>query len=388
MCAKLIINRANILQKDIPHSIDLKRSSDTIRDIQTGRVHLPQLKMIINQFSGKIYPDKSFTIGAILKKAPTERDRKFAKFHEEPYDQVYEAIEDKSYPEGIKVVFQKINEVDVRLAKSRESSQPKKIYGQKGISANGKRTVKNSALLMEQEYGIKRLGFVTCTLPGYSKAEISYIASNWYQIQRRFFQKVRRLQERLKQPVDMISCTEIQERRYKKYGVVAPHLHFIYVCRTRAHSRKFTILAETFRRFWRESVTQVLHKEFPQASTNISYKASIDCQVITKSVYRYLSKYLSKGGRIISDIHENNDQNKLPRQWWTASKEMKAKFKKSIIRLEQSVCAGIFDDVQTWYEQGLITWFKYIIVDIHGRDITIGCVGIFSDEYYQLLAKI
>ena len=37
--------------------------------------------------------------------------------------------------------------------------------------------------------------------------------------------------------MELICCTEIQEKRYKKYGVIAPHLH-LYMFAKAGHTQK------------------------------------------------------------------------------------------------------------------------------------------------------
>lgn len=341
----------------------------------------------LQQFSGKIYPDYSFSIGKVPRQRKRAEDSQYDKDYENQYDSFGELVQ----VGGKRVLkserFFKGYSASSRFIKSSKLSQTRKPYGRHGITANGKKIVKNCAVLLERKYTIKRIGFVTATIPAYSRRIIHIIARSWSEILRRFFQKIKRLQEKLKVPTHRICCTEIQPKRFRKYGCVAPHIHFLYVCKTHTTSKKFIILANMFRRFWQESIEQVIIKVDGKLTENVSFKSSIDCQVVNKSAAAYLGKYLSKGGEILQEIHEKGMEAFLPKQWWTASNSMKKWLQKEIIVLDQATCKSFFYQLGDWLSDGVFTWCNYITIEYQDRELIVGCVGKISEEHYYLLRE-
>lgn len=343
-------------------------------------MNLPQLK-------GKVYPDMSFSIGVVPRERKKTEDRQYDRDWSEQWDSYTTWYKSRG-----ELVTEEVSWLDGRVRsgrfnKSSKSSQKRGTYGQQGISRFGKKMVKNGAILLERKYGIKRLGFVTCTLPNYSRKSIHILARSWSEITRRFFQKVKRHQRKMGCPEEIISSTEIQPKRYRKYGIVAPHLHFVYICKNRSHEKKFLIAASLFRRMWQESVSQVLMLHNSSCSEKPDFNASVDCQVVKKSVAAYLGKYISKGGEIIAKIHEDGMQAFLPKQWWTADKTMKKMINDAIIVLDSATCKDLFYRLADYLEDGILTWCNYISVEINGEDRTVGCVGVFSEEHYYLLTE-
>lgn len=339
----------------------------------------------IAQFTGKVYPDKSFSIGRIPRKQKGISEKRYDRDYTDQFDSFIEIK--KSY-KGVEVSTYEWLDGRAhapRFNKSPESSQKTKTYGSHGITRYGRRVVKNAAVLLEKKYGIGRLGFVTCTIPSFGSEEIKIVSRNWGEVTRRFFQKVKRHQDKMGQPSEIICCTEIQEKRYRKFGDIAPHLHFLYVCKQRAHVKKFNIVASLLKRYWQESMTQVIQKVQGSFDSSVSFSGSVDAQVITKSAAAYLGKYMSKGGAILEELKEKGLEEHLPSQWWTASSLMKKMFKESIIKLDNNACSFIFYNLGDHLAEGIVTWCSFVDIEINDEYRTVGCVGVFSEEYYILL---
>ena len=339
----------------------------------------------IPQFSGKVYADRSFSIGIIPRKSKSKADTSYDREYEQQFDSAIKITKKYGRTQVEKLTWLDGTYATRKFIRSSELSQERKKYGKNGITRYGKRVVKNSAILLERKYGIKRLGFVTATIPNLDASAIDVVCKNWALVIKKFFQKLKRHLEKLSQPMELICCTEIQEKRYKKYGVIAPHLHFIYVCKSRAHTKKFNILANILRRYWEDSIRQVLEKSGIKISSNVSFKASINAQVIKKSAAGYIAKYMSKGGEIIDELEEKGLSDQLPSQWWTASKSMKKMFQESIIKLDHGTAKAIFYGLGDCLAEGWLTWCNYISITIGDRDVNVGCVGVFSEEHYYLL---
>lgn len=314
----------------------------------------------LSQFTGKVYPDRSFSIGRI----PREKKKTAEKVYDRDYTQQFDSVTkiNKSY-RGVEI--EHIEWLDGvahsrKFNKSPKLSQKRGKYGGNGITGFGRRVVKNGAILLERKYGVGRLGFVTATIPNFDSETIRMVSTNWALVVKRFFQKIKRHLEKKVQPLEIVCCSEIQEKRFRKYGDVAPHLHFIYVCKTRAHEKKFSIIAHTLRRYWRESMSQVIELKGGKVNTQVSFNSSINAQVIKKSAANYLGKYMSKGGKIIEELQEKGLADHLPSQWWTASKLMKKMFRESIIKLDNNACNFIFYNLGDCLADGWLDWCSFV----------------------------
>ena len=236
---------------------------------------------IITNILGKIYPDNWFSVGFTPKKKKRSEDSEYDKDYEYQYDS-YTTIETTYCSCEIKEhkFFDGELRNPDRFISSPQSSQTRKRYGTKGISANGKRTVKAASALLQQMYGRRRLGFVTLTLPNYSKQQISYLSSNWGRIVRVYFQRLKRLVESRGLPFLYVCTTEIQEKRYKKTSVIAPHLHYCYVARGVKHASDFYVSASEIRELWGSVISYYVAKSKYTCNKEISFNASVDCQVV------------------------------------------------------------------------------------------------------------
>lgn len=348
---------------------------------------MAKLLSSVKQLSGKVYPDRSFSIGVVPRKQKLASDREYDKEYEEQYDSFITERRMFGQRELEEHRFLRGGVTPRRFIKSPKSSQKRGRYGTKGISRNGKRIVKNCCVLLERKYSRRCLGFVTATIPTFTRKINHYLAMCWSEIVRRFFQKIKRKLEKRGYPVHLISCTEIQEKRFKKTGVVYPHLHFVYVCKERQFQKGFSISASEFRQFWQETIEQMLDKIPDIIPEKVDYKASIDAQVIKKSAAAYLGKYMSKGGKILEEIDEKGLACFLPKQWWTATSEMKKWLKDEIIILDSETSKSLMYQLGDWLAEGVLTWCNYISIEINGEDRIVGCVGVFSEEHYYLLRQ-
>lgn len=340
----------------------------------------------ISQFTGKVYPDRSFSIGRIPREKKKTAERAYDRDYTQQFDSYCELH--KTY-RGLEI--NEISWLDGRIRdragfnKSPKSSQRSKKYGLKGLTPYGRRVVKNSAILLEKKYGISKLAFVTCTIPSYDSETIKIISKHWNEVVRRFFQKMKRNLEKRGLPLEIICCTEIQPKRFKKYGDICPHLHFVYVSRQNLGQRISNVTIAILTRYWKQSMTQVVEKFGTKEALEVSFKSAVDAKPIRKSVAAYLSKYMSKGGKTLEKLQEKGLTDHLPGQWWTASNLMKKMFRESIIRLDNNTCNFIFYNLGDCLADGWLTWCNMVEIEINNEYRTVGCVGVFSEEHYYYL---
>lgn len=263
----------------------------------------------------------------------------------------------------------------------KSSQKPRGTYGKHGITGFGRKFVRNASLLLEQKYRKERLGFVTCTLPAFSSQMLRSITGVWGEVVRRFFQKMRRQLAKLSQPLIYVSVTEIQEKRFAKYGDAAPHLHFVYVCRESRNSRYWLFVCQ-IHRAWNEALREGLaYCGYTYTMSPDLGWGSVHCARVRKSASAYLGKYMSKGVLVIKEMQEAGYE-EFPRQWWSATTDVKKMFKESVIILRNAVASDLFYNLGRYLEEGLVKWASYVSVPIGGEDRTIGLVGTLSKIAY------
>lgn len=247
-----------------------------------------------------------------------------------------------------------------------------RTYGTKGITTKGKRLVSNASKILEAKYGVKNIGFCTLTLPKLTKQQLKTLNAKWADVVDRYFKELSRVvQRKTNKPLEYVAVFEIQEKRFKATGQSYPHIHYVYPCRFKS-KRDWLVSANQKREIWARILTNFFNLHNLPLSKKESFKASVDCQVVKKSVGGYLSKYLSKGGEMLEEIQKTNV---LPKQWWTASKIMKQMYQDSIVHLKFEQVAEIFDKPEQYKAQKLITYYKYLSVDIEGKDYCFAMVA-------------
>ena len=199
-----------------------------------------------------------------------------------------------------------------------EPPKTKAPRGQKGITRLGAKTVRNAAFLLQEKYGLDRLGFYTFTLPLVDEVAEYSAGREWAEIIRIFLQSVTRLLKSAGLPPSYVGCTEIQEGRYARYGGLPLHLHM--VCVGRQRKGPWVIHSNQWRALWRRAVVG----RCPEFSEAV-FRASVDTVVVKKSVEGYLGKYMSKGVAALGPMLAEDPglAEFLPRSWWCCSLNLK-----------------------------------------------------------------
>jgi hypothetical protein len=381
----------------------------------------------IPQLNGKVYPDKSFTIGIVPRKKSKSQDRAWIRSLREVIDARTPALADwyvgstsiggkfvsmdenidtkenycelREISEHDKEIYREMEKVKdsdysnfyeaeppsttpLFIESPKSSRKSRKPYGENGITNYGKKVVRNSAILLEQKYGKHRLGFVTCTLPGVDEVLCKLAIEKWSEICRRFYQKVKRQLQKISQPFIYTGVTEIQENRFKKHGIPAPHLHFVYVCRSSARDVYWLYICQ-LHRAWNEAIGECLSgvgAAKPWVFGTVL--GSVHAKRVQKSASAYLGKYISKGCTVVEAMKDAG-YTIFPKQWWTASMQMKKMFKESIIHLPLHTCRALFDNAQLLAEAKIILNYRYVYIELSGIERRVGIAGIMSDDLYD-----
>lgn len=248
-------------------------------------------------------------------------------------------------------------------------SKPNKRRGLKGITSKGKRTIRNTAFLLQKTFGKKRLGFLTVTLPSFpDRPDLAYcLASDWSELVRQFTQEINRAIERKDKTALWTGCTEIQEKRLEKYGEVAPHLHLVYL----AHNGNFDwyITANEFRSIWKR-IIEARIKHFTSEEIEVDTKASIDSKQVKQDAGNYLGKYMSKGGDVVKKMIDKNLTDLVPTAWWHCCLKLKRILKAMMRELPSDIKIAIKQGVNL-VERGICVY----LFDVETEDRHYGWVG-------------
>lgn len=337
--------------------------------------------------TGKVYPDRTFTIGMVPKKQARSQDRQYERAFRAQPETDYGKLAD--WYEGTNTIAGEHCYLRDRplFIKGLKSSRKKRgSYGKHGITSFGRKVVKNGALLLEKKYGKSRLGFVTCTLPTYSEELQRAINGSWGEVVRRFYQKITRQLQKIGKPSIYVSVTEIQEKRFNKLGLPCPHLHFVYVCKDMANSRYWLYICQ-IHRAWNQSLREVIeHCGFsPQLYADNNY-GSVHAACVRKSASAYLGKYMSKGCGVIATMQEKG-WNEFPKQWWTACTYVKKLFKDSIIRMDANMAGDIFYRLADYLHDGIVEWAMFVDICVENGYYCVGVVGTLSYQAYKSLEE-
>lgn len=338
-----------------------------------------------NLFRGKLYPSRKFSIGFCPKEKIKSEEKKYNKDYLSQEDTEHLGVIDwLTGSSSIEGEFCSTSEAPLFIKGSKSSREKRGSYGTYGITPFGRKVVENTSIILERRYGRKHLGFITCTLPNFPEELHRRLNGIWGEVVRRFYQKLKRQLEKISKPFIYVGVTEIQEKRYKRTGIPAPHLHFVYVCRSNRSSRYWLYVCQ-IHRAWNEAIREAIGSiGYPNTMSALPGWGSVHCKTVRKSAAGYLGKYISKGGKVLESMKENG-WTEFPKQWWTASMQCKKMFKDSIIHLDSHMCNSFFYQLALYLHEGTITWASYVDVLIGDDYRTMGLVGVVSLEAYRLI---
>lgn len=336
-------------------------------------------------FKGTLYPDRTFTLGAVVfqKKRKAEWAYDVAHSVQEEWDDNAK-IDYLTDAVSIGGKFVSKDESPLFINSPKLSRDSRGSYGKHGITSFGKKVVRNASLLLERKYTKERLGFVTCTIPTFPKEYHEAINAHWSEIVRRFYQKLKRQLEKVGRPFIYVGVTEIQEKRFAKFGVPCPHLHFVYLSRSNSRSDYWIYVCQ-IHRAWNHALYEGLKiAGFSLSMDGDAVFGSVSCQRVKKSVSAYLGKYMSKGNKVLEAMKEKG-WDKFPKQWWTACKFCKKLFKDSLISLPSDVCKAMFYAYEHYLHEGWIENCCVVTVEIHGESKMMGLAGKVSPFFYKCM---
>lgn len=251
------------------------------------------------------------------------------------------------------------------------SSRIPRQQGVKGITSFGRKVVREGCCVLTKQYKKTNLGFYTLTLP-YRGETLRCIVKNWAKLVNRYFEELGRLYERRGAVLEYVAVFEIQEKRYEKFGEVAPHIHYVANAKL---GKNFIVSHIDIRN---------LFKMCCQRYTNeaCDFSGAENCQLVKRDAGKYLSKYFSKGGKLLADIAEN-DREMLPRRWHKVSQSVKACIEADTIVLYDSEVFSFISYVKYCKQENFdkVVLEEVFIEISDGCDMLVGYWGVIDSLY-------
>lgn len=259
------------------------------------------------------------------------------------------------------------------LSKVSKNHTNSKRRGTKGITASGKRKVRNTALLIERIYGRSRCSFLTLTLhpsfaglPGTAYQEACRIFLQWL--------KRRLIASGL--PALIVGCTEVQEKRFQSSGIVALHEHLVFV--GRKPNSTWVLTPSEIATAWHRACESAYG-----ISVDLDAKdASINVQRVKKSVSAYLGKYLSKGTSCLNHVIQADKGDALPGKWYTLTREALKLFVESVIKRSDPIVTSLFDALVVAPTE-VVRWSRHLYLPgKSGQDFWVAWIAFLTPRGY------
>lgn len=241
--------------------------------------------------------------------------------------------------------------------------------GGKGITSYGGRMVRNAAHVLQSEAGKGRLVFATVTLPNLPMEQMRVVHENWDQVTEYYRLNIRRMLQRQGLSGEMVTVSEIQEKRYKKTGLPVLHLHSVFVGKTRIG--KFAITTEDHDDAWFRACASLIDIERHEISS------ACNLQRVKKDAGAYLGKYMSKGVKTVEKIAADGFGGWLPKHWWNCTRSLSARVKSQTRRVDDM--ADWLDSVADLPGNDVWIWHRKVVLTFDdGTDFTVARYGRLS----------
>jgi hypothetical protein len=238
--------------------------------------------------------------------------------------------------------------------------------------------VRNAAWWLQDFCGMFCLSFLTATLPDEAidlMESRGTFSKDWSEIIRQFEQWLKRRLRREGLLDLIVGVTEVQEKRWQQSGKVGLHLHWVFQGRPKRNSN-WAISKEEFAEAWLRIVSNVVGQK-------VESKSATRIERVKKSVENYLSKYMSKGGKVIDEIVAAGKLDQLPTAWWNVTNALKTIIRKAIKPISDEAKDCLFEGREDLKNQGIIQWFYVHEIDYvepHGeaRKVPVAFIGKFA----------
>jgi len=222
--------------------------------------------------------------------------------------------------------------------------------GQRGITPHGRNSIRAGCWWLEDRFGKKNLTFLTVTLP--DAAMLACTPATWSLLVNQFMKKIRYHLKAKGLSDEVVGCIEIQEERLKNTNGVPPlHLHLLF--QGRQNYKHWEMGKKFYQYLWSSTCRSVLKVE-------AEFDQSCRVESIKKSGSAYMSKYLSKGGKVLDKCNPDL----LPTAWYTLSSELKEIIKNTIITCNSHLAEQFYEYI---YNGELLSWSRDVCSVEHGN---------------------
>lgn len=252
---------------------------------------------------------------------------------------------------------------------------PRARRGTKGISTHGRNLIRAGCHWLESQFGKRNLSFLTATLP--DEAMKLCTPETWAEVTNRFLKSLRYHLKKAGLCPEIVGCTEIQESRLLSTDGIPPlHLHLLFQGKQNYH--QWGIDKAEYQRLWQQACTSIWPVE-------CRFESSCRVESIYKSGVSYMSKYLSKGGSVLSKCKPEL----LPSAWFTVSRFLKVTLKGMISRCDNYLARTLYEQLR---ESNILTWSHEIYSCDHGNSSRyliawVGSIG-NREKYWALKNEI
>jgi hypothetical protein len=211
--------------------------------------------------------------------------------------------------------------------------------------------VRSGVKLLHDRAGRINMSFATLTVPTLSPGDHATIARSWSVLTKRLMDKITRRLKAHGLPGDLVLVSEIQPKRWERWGVVGLHLHIVFQGRS-ARWDEWAITPAVLDKFWGDSLENLLGHP-------VNVKSSNRIEVPKRSLGGELSKYMSKGCKVAAQVIAQGKGDMLPTAWWNATAQLKRDIRAGIQVLSDSRADWILDNLEALRSLKLL-WFHHV----------------------------
>lgn len=248
--------------------------------------------------------------------------------------------------------------------------------GRKGITAYGRRMVRNCAYLIENGPGRLRCVFATCTVPECPIETMAEIHQNWGKVMELYRLSMSRLLQKKGLSGESVSVTEIQHKRYERSGIPVLHVHSVFIGKT--VSGQWAISIEEHDDAWLRALNAVVSDPFR------ALPFACNLQWVRKSAEGYLGKYMSKGVSEVSRAKVDGFERWLPKHWWNASRSLSSRVKRETRNIDSH--AEFLADAAKAGRTDVWKWHREVTIETaSGYEYTVATYGQLTKEFHEFL---
>ncbi|MFY7695240.1 MAG: hypothetical protein ACOVQK_02745, partial [Cyanobium sp.] len=193
-----------------------------------------------------------------------------------------------------------------------KSAQPPTGHGWRGLTTAGRRSVRDSGAVMDEQYG--SLGFFTATLTDATAATAT--REQVAEFQTRLLFLIRRRLVRLGLEPLVLLVAEMHPHRRALDGAPVPHWHGVVKVSPGPYQR-WTFRKEDYNR----CVLQAYRIAFGHKR---GHTQRLQLLPQKTGAARYLAKYMAKGGSEVQGLKGTQPGRMVPKQWWAWTGELRA----------------------------------------------------------------